>query len=222
MDKIAGYARVMARTRVEQEMNKPFLGKPYLKYGQCWAVWSYFFQLGGLLGARHSANLDAFATAFSGAHGEPGAAERFFSEVANSLMAKPVSDSTPLDYVGAEFIGRLGHASDPWSFFFENAMQKIKPDFAEELAWQYATDGAALGAMYPGIFREMFERMHAARPKENWERARAAGLNLPVEQDVMSYEEAAEGEDEAFMDYCRRCCPNLYSILIAQPTAEHG
>jgi len=32
-------------------------------------------------------------------------------------------------------------------------------------------------------------------------------------QDVMSYEETEKGEDKAFMDYCRECCPDLYSIL---------
>ncbi len=210
----------MARTRVEQQTNRPFFGKPYLKCGQCWVIWGYFFQLGGLLGARHSANPNALANAFLGARGERGAIEDFFGEVADGLLAKSVGESTPLDYVGAEFIQRVGHAGDPWSFFVENGLQKITPNMAEELAWQYAADGAALGAVHSDTFRKMFERVHASRPREDWERARAAGLDLPSEQDRMSYEEAAEEENETFMRYCRECCPDLYSILAAQPMAQ--
>jgi hypothetical protein len=214
MENISGYARVLARARVEQQLNKPFLRKPYLKYGQCHALWAYFFQLGGILGAKHSANLDAFGSAFLGAQGEPGALKRFFTEVANDLVTRSVSDSmTFADYVSAEFIGRVGYSGDADSFFFKHGMDKIKPETAAELAWQYAEQGAALGAIYPHVVRKMFERTHAAVPKEKWERAHAAGLDIPPEQDRMSYEEVEEGEDEVFMAYCRECCPNLYSIL---------
>jgi hypothetical protein len=59
MEKLSGYAKLLASVRVQKEASKPFFGKPYLKYGQCYALWSYFFQLGGILGGRHSANLDA-------------------------------------------------------------------------------------------------------------------------------------------------------------------
>lgn len=109
MENISGYARVLARARVQQEMNKPFLGKPYLKYGQCYGMWGYFFQLGGILGAKHSANLDAFGQAFLGARGPSGAVKKFFTEEAKRLVTVSVSDSmTFADYVGAEFVGRLG------------------------------------------------------------------------------------------------------------------
>jgi hypothetical protein len=104
MEQISGYARVLARTRVEHEVNKPFLGKPYLKYGQCYALWSYFFQLGGILGAKHSRNLDAFGLAFLGTRGKPGAVKLFFTDVANRLMTEFQIDSmTFADYVGSDF-----------------------------------------------------------------------------------------------------------------------
>jgi hypothetical protein len=214
MENISGYARVLARTRVKQEVNKPFLGKPYLKYGQCYWIWSYFFQLGGILGAKHSANLDAFGNAFLGARGPSGAVKKFFTEVAKRLVTDSVSDlMTFADYVGAEFIGRVGYVGDAHRFFFEHGMEKLPPNTAEELAWQYSEQGAALGTIYPHIIRKMFDQTHAAVPKEDWERARAAGLNIPQEQDLMSYEETEEEENEVFMDYCRECCPDLYSIL---------
>lgn len=214
MEKISGYARLLARTRVEQQLNKPFIGKPYLKYGQCNLLWNYFFQLGGILGAKHSDKLDAFGAAFLGIQGKPGAVKAWFDKVANEFVVRLVSDSmTFADYVGAEFIGRIGYTGDAYSFFFKHGMEKVKPKTAEELAWQYAEQGAALGAFHPHVLREMFQRTYAAVPQEIWERASAGGL-VPPEQDVMTYEEVEEGEDEVFMAYCRQCCPNLCSILI--------
>jgi len=59
MEKLAGYAKLLASVRVQKEAGRPFFGKSYLKYGQRYALWSYFLQLGGILGGRHSANLDA-------------------------------------------------------------------------------------------------------------------------------------------------------------------
>jgi hypothetical protein len=216
MENISGYARILARTRVEQQQNKSFLGKPYLKYGQCYALWGYFFQLGGILGAKYSAKLDAFGPAFLGARGEPGAVKQFFTEVAKRLVTHSLSDSmTFYDYVSAEFISRIGYTGDAKIFFFKHGMEKIDPKTAAELAWQYSEQGAALGAIYPHIVRKMFEQTHAVVPKDDWEQARAAGLDIPPEQDVMSYEETEKGEDEVFMAYCQECCPNLHSILTA-------
>ncbi|MFB0556028.1 MAG: hypothetical protein ACETWQ_22210 [Phycisphaerae bacterium] len=217
MENISGYARILARARIEQQINKPIIGKPYLKYGQCYILWSYFFQLGGILGAKHCGNLDAFGPAFlGGIQGEAGAIKRLFKEVANDLVTHSVSDSMKFeDYIGVEFMGRIGYKGDAHSFLFKHGMEKITPETAEELAWQYARDGAALGAIYPDILREMFQRTHAGVPEGIWEQARAGGLDIPPEQDLMSYEEVEEGEDEVFMAYCRECCPNLCSILIA-------
>ena len=118
------------------------------------------------------------------------------------------------DYVCAEFVGRVGYTGDPANFFFEHGMEKIKPDTAEELAWQYAQEGAALGAIYPDIVRKIFEQTHVAIPKEKWDLAHASGLDIPPEQDLMSYEEVEVAENDLFMVYCRKCCPKLYSTLM--------
>ena len=218
MEKLSGFARVVSRTRVNQEQNKPFIGKPYLKCGQCLGIWAYFFQLGGILGAKHRLSLDAFGHAFLGATGEPGAVERFFIAVASDLVRHSISDSITFgDYVNREFRRRMGYAGDPARFFLEHGMDKIPPETAAELAWQYADQGAALGSIYPDILREVFERSHAVVPREQWDLARTAGLNIPSEQTLMSYEETEEGENGVFMAYCRECCPDLYSILSNQP-----
>jgi hypothetical protein len=57
----------MARIRVNQELNNPIIGKPYLNCAQCLALGSYFFQLGGILGAKHQMNLASGFSALSSA-----------------------------------------------------------------------------------------------------------------------------------------------------------
>jgi hypothetical protein len=117
------------------------------------------------------------------------------------------------DYIGKEFLGRVGYSGDANTFFLEHGMEKLPTETAAELAWQYSQQGAALGATYPQIMREMFGRTHVAVPKEEWEFARSAGLDISSEQMLMSYEDVEEAENEVFMAYCQECCPSLYSIL---------
>jgi hypothetical protein len=159
MEQISGYARVMSRARVEQQQNKPFFGKPYLKLGQCFPLWDYSFQLGGILGAKHSTNLDAFGTAFLGLSGKTGSVMNYFTEAANGIIKDYTIDSMGfLDYVGAEFLGRLGQSSDVLRFISEHGMEKLPAEDAEKIAWQYSAQGAALGAILPQVMREMFGR----------------------------------------------------------------
>ena len=199
---------------VEQQQNKPFWGKPYLKYGQCHALWSYFFQLGGILAAKHATNLDAFGSAFLGASGKPGAVENFFTDVAARIMMNfEIGSMKFWDYVSAEFIGRVGYSGNPTDYFLQHGMDKIPIETASELAWQYAEQGAALGAIYPQMVRTMFERTHATVLNEKWEAARAAGLDIPREQELTTYEETEQADDAVFMAYCRDCCPRVYTDL---------
>lgn len=214
MEKLSGYARVISLARTNQEQTGPFLGKPYLKCGQCLGIWSYFFQLGGILGAKHHLHLDTFGHAFLGATGPPGAVERYFLGLVNDLLWHSIRDSMTFgDYVEQEYRRRVGFVGDPARFFLEHGMEKISPQAAADLAWQYANDGAALGSICPDILTDVFERSHAPVSRELWDQARAAGLNIPSEQMEMSYEEIEEGEDEAFMAYCQQCCPDLHAIL---------
>lgn len=214
MEKVHGYARILARARVQQEASKPWFGKPYLKYGQCYALWGYFFQLGGILGARHSGNLDAFGPAFLGAYGPPGAVKQVFTEVAKRLVTDSVKDTMKFqDYVSLEFTRRVGYTGDIRTYFVEHGMEKLPLDQAEELAWQYSENGGALGAIYPQIVRQMFFQTHAPVSKDKWQQMRAAGLNIPPEQDAMSFAETEKGENGAFMLYCRECCPDFYEVL---------
>src|SRR5437016_10676464 len=48
---------------------------------QCLGIWSYLFEVGGILGAKHAAKTDAFVSAFLGQSGPSGAAKSFLVEV---------------------------------------------------------------------------------------------------------------------------------------------
>lgn len=213
MEKISGYARVLAKIRVQQEQSKPWFGKPHLKYGQCYAMAGYFFQLGAILSAKYRENLDAFGPAFLGLQGEPGAVRRFFSEAVEDEMHLLGEPRSFTEYVEAEQIKRFNYTGDPAKFFSEYGMKKIPPKTAAEMAWQFAEQGAILGAIHPDIARRMFEHMYRTHSKEDWNRARAAGLDIPAEEDVMSYDDVEEGENAGFMAYCQQCCPSLHSVL---------
>ncbi len=51
-----GYWRGVAEHFITAQINKPFFGRPYLKLGQCFGLWGYHFELGGMLGSKHRAN----------------------------------------------------------------------------------------------------------------------------------------------------------------------
>ncbi len=213
MEKLVGYARVLARARVKQQEQEPLIGQPHLKFGQCLAVWAYFFQLGGILGAKYSGKLDAFGPAFLGVQGEAGAVERFFTDVASQIVDHYLSESTTLlDYVIADSMKRLNYSGHAVDFFRKFGMEKIRSEAATDVAWQYAESGAALGAIYPNELRALLDRSHAV-PRERWERARAAGVDIPQQQDPFSYEQVRDDEANLFMAYCHDCCPNLYAVL---------
>ncbi len=118
----------MARIRINQELNSPILGKPHLKFGQCIALGSYFFQLGGMLGARHQMNLDAFGDAFLGASGAPGAVKRLFTELANDIVSRSNDDSmTFYDYVSKEFSRGLEvMLAIPHAFLLSMASRRLR------------------------------------------------------------------------------------------------
>ena len=133
------------------------------------------------------------------------------------MMANSVSDSTKFhDCVSEDFARRLRYTGDSQAFFVERLMKKLPAGTAEELAWQYLEKGAALGAIYPQVVRQMFMRTHAPIPKEKWQQARALGVDIPPEQDAMRYEESESGENEVFTHYCRECCPDLFVALVGK------
>lgn len=213
MEQISGYAKILASARAKQEATKPLIGKPTLKYGQCYAMAGYFMQLGAVLAVKYRDKLDAFGHAFLGATGEPGAMQRFVDLASPDIRALVSAGMTFSDYVTAEQIKRLQFKGDPDRFFFEMGMQKLDLETSLSMIWQFAEQGAILGAADPIAARAVFDQTHAPRDQADWDRDRAAGLDIPEKQDVMSWEEVQEGENEGFMAYCQQCAPSLYAAL---------
>ena len=209
----AGYARVMARIRVKQQACKPLFGTPHLKLGQCLAIWGYSFQVGLILGAKYSTQ-DAFGHAFVGASGPPGAIAKFFSEVAKTIIAEyDLASMTFRDYVGSS-TARLTHYSGDWfAMARQNGTAKLHLQKAEEWAWRYSSDGAAVGATHPDLVRSMYERTYARANEQEWRRMHDIGLDIPREQEVFSYEMAESTEDALFMAYCKEFCPEHHATL---------
>ena len=73
--------------------------------------------------------------------------------------------------------------------------------------------GAALGALHPSEFRRLFEETYRDADEESWQEARAHGLNIPEERDVMTYDEVEQEEVESFLDYCQQYAPQLHVSL---------
>jgi hypothetical protein len=217
MDEIpGGFWRAVAEGFIHGQLNKPFFGRPYLKFGQCLAgLWPYLFELGGILGTKHAAKPDAFVPAFLGMSGEAGVARRILVEQANKMLERQALGSMRFwDYVGADVTDRLGYKADGWSgLIMERGTQKIPPKVALTNGWEYASAGAALGATHPDVLRAMFERTYVRVPEEKWQWAYAAGLDIGPEQPRTNYGEAEETENKNFMEYCREFRPELYSVL---------
>lgn len=210
-----GFWRVVAKGFIDVQWTKPFFGRPYLKLGQCLGVWSYLLEVGGILGAKHTAKTDAFVSAFLGQSGPSGAAKHFLGEVASRMVQEHSLASMKLfEYVGADIAGRMNYRVDGWhTLLTERGTQKIPTEVALTNSWEYASAGAALGITHPDVLRAMFERTYATVPEERWQQAYAAGLDIGPEQPRTSYREAEDTENKNFMDYCQKFRPDLCSVL---------
>ena len=158
----------MAEGFIQGQLNKPLFGRPYLKFGQCFGLWGYMIELGGILGAKHASKPDAFVPAFLGMSGAAGVAKRVLVEQANSIVQRHSLGSMNFwDYVGADVADRMGYKGDGWhSFVTERGAEKCPPKFALTNGWGYASAGAALGTTHPDILRAMLtEHMHEFQKK---------------------------------------------------------
>jgi hypothetical protein len=212
-----GYWAGVAGNFIRGQLIKPFLGRPYLRLGQCLALWGSLSELGGMLVAKHRAKLDAFVHGFLGMTGEAGAAERFLVPVGNKILDRySLNSMNQWDFVAADLGDRVSYYKrDDWSSLLtERGTDKIPPDVAAKNAWFYAQDGAALGAVAPDVVRGMFERTHVPVSQERWQLMYDSGLDVgPEPLTPRSYEEDKEKENKFFMEFCREFYPDLYPVL---------
>jgi len=215
MDEIpGGFWRAVADGFIQAQLNKPFFGRPYLKLGQCFGLWGYMLELGGILGAKHTSKPDAFVAAFMGMSGAPGIAKGVLVEQARGMMqGHSLASMNFWDYVGADIAYPGYNGVGYETLVSQQGSQKVPPNLALTNSWEFASAGAALGTTHPDVLRAMFERTHAQVPKEKWAFWHAAGLDIGSEQTRTNYKEAEDNENRNFMEYCQKVRPDLYPLL---------
>jgi len=216
MDEIpSGFWRAVAEDFIHGRIKKPFFGRAYLVFGECFSLWAYMMEMAGILAAKHAAKPDALVFALMGMSGAPGVAKGVLVAQGEKMVAQHSLDSmTFSDYVAADIGKRTGRTGNDWhSLVMEMGANKTQPRLALTNSWEYASVGAALGATHPAVLRGMFERAHKPISKEEWRTAYVAGLDIGPEPPQTSYTEAEASENKNFMEYCQQARPDLYAVL---------
>ena len=218
MNNKTGFARVLTLAFVQNQANKRLLGKPFLKLGQCQAIWGFAFQTGGLLASHYRDRLDAFGLAFLGYGGEPGAIANYFGQISTAILESGLIErdhSTVHDYVQKDYMKRFGIQGDWIAHLMQHGLDKVPLDGAQALAWGFAEEGSAVGATEPELFKSMFQRTFAPRPHEEIQRALDAGLDIDPENMNISYEEALNGVNLDFVAFVQEYAkPELRVALL--------
>jgi hypothetical protein len=210
---VIGYSRVLARDRINQEATKPFFGSPYIKIGQCLMLWSYFFQLGGMLGSKYSSELGPFALVFLGAHGEEDKITEFLCDLIQNKIEYDDSMSF-FNYTTNKLLKKAKTKITLTEFLKTVGNERMDIKNAKEIALEFTMDGVALGAVSLEIINGFYSRTYCQTPKHEWTKAHLAGLNIPPQQDIIPYEDALAEEDNAFITYCAK----LYEEMLTMPS----
>lgn len=205
----------MAEGFIQGRIKKPFLGRPYLAFGECFSLWAYMMEMGGMLAAKYATKPDAFVSALLGMSGAPGVTKGVLVAQAEKMVKQhSLGSMTFWDYVAADIAERTSHKENDWHRLIEQmGAQKAQPRIALTNSWEYASAGAALGATHPDVVRAMFERTHTPVSEKQWRTAFLAGLDIGPEPPSTSYAEAEASENKNFMEYCQQFCPDLYAVL---------
>src|SRR5439155_13921180 len=131
---------------IQGQIKKPFFGRAYLVFGECFSLWAYMMQMAGILAAKHAAKPDALFSALMGMSGAPGVAKGVLVAQAEKMLARhSLGSMTFSDYVAAEIGERTGRTSSDWhSLVMEMGANKNQPRIALTNSWAYASAGAAL------------------------------------------------------------------------------
>lgn len=214
-EQLNGYAYVLGSVRCREQAHKPLIGKRFMRYGQLMAFAPYMMQLGALLTDAHRGHLDEFIHAFLGKRSlEPGGTRRYFEQFwAEALEPRLNHPMSFADYVLTDQQQRLNEDGDLGTLMLKLGTQKLSPDAVLEYSLMMADTGAAIAGTQPKVAREMFALQHAPRDQKSWDAARAAGVDLPPTQDIMSWDDAVDAELPLFREYCKQCCPDYLRVF---------
>jgi hypothetical protein len=215
MEQISGYVIVLSKTMIEQQLNKPFFGKPYLKFGQCFIMMMSFFQMGGILGAKYSNKYDSFARAFLGVKGENDAIINSFNKIKDMIVNDfDLNSMSIFSYNLHAFKQKIGYLGNDENFLHEYFMKKVPQTIAMELIQLSALSGASIGVTHPTLIKNLYENTHVKEPQDRYKLAVSIGLNIPEKQEIVPYEEEEKIDSTEFMEYCKSCCPSHYNVLL--------
>lgn len=211
----AGFLPTMVRIHTKREMHKPLFGKPQIKYGQTFIIAGYMFQLGGLLGAAFQENLEPFLTAY---HGTPNIDVTIQSVPTDLEQVTQFGDSvnTLTDFVIALEDKRWNIPEGSLGALAEHGTRKLPHDIAFHIPWELGMLGATLGLRRPETYRTWFENNFRISPerRESCIRAHKAGLNIPTEPDVVTYEELEQDALDMFIPFVGEFFPELKDALV--------
>ena len=189
------YMAVVVERMIEEQLKKSWFGKPYIECGQSLRLCAHLFELGGVLGAKHSEQLDAFALAFLG---EIESAKSHCENVARWLRGRRVTESmTFADYVQAAYLRDCYYTGDAATFLAKHSKDRMERDIVNGMAKLSTEHGFAVGVEYPHLIRAMFQQ--TATKQKLWV--------------SWSYEEAEEAKNKDFMRYCEQYRPGVYALL---------
>lgn len=108
MDQIpGGFWRPVAEGFIQAQIKKPFLGRAYLVFGECFSLWAYMMEMAGILAAKHAVKPDALFSALMGMSGAPGVAKGVLVAQAEKMVAQhSLGSMTFSDYVAADIAER--------------------------------------------------------------------------------------------------------------------
>jgi hypothetical protein len=191
-----GYARLLIKARLDQDLVRPPFVKPFLRYPDCCELAAYFLQLGAVLGSLHREHADAFQTVLLGRVNTT-------EDIADidALTTDPMSFT---DFIHAKQARKQNFTGPLDPFIASQKTQKVLAAAAEEIAMQAAEDGAILGALRPDTALKIFAYTHDPSHEKKSD---------ATDQDRMAFDVVARGENQVFMSYCRQSFPDLFQQL---------
>ena len=204
----SNFGNVLLLTHLRRSLTKPLLGKPWIRYGQVLGVSGYLFTASGMLASRFCNSLVPFVSAYvSTEEGAETASHYLVSELFPTLNFSEAKSSGIANYSMQKESERVGLKDKP-ELLLKILADKLSQEQALETIAVYMYEGTALGLCDPKLFRELYDWPLTNFDRENWDQARAAGLDIPESPDQVPFEELQNDLVQMFTEYCAEFCPN--------------
>ncbi len=216
MEQFAGYVIDLSKAGIDQQLNKPFFGKSYLKFGQCVIMMMSFFQLGGILGAKYAKKCDSFAQAFLGITRENGTItiESYFNKINKMIVDDfDLTSMNVFSYILNAYKQDIKYSGNDENFIHEYFIKKISAGVSMQQIQLFALRGASIGVTHPKLIKILYQNTHIKESEDRYKLAVSCGLNIPEKQEIIPYEEEEKIDITEFLEYCKFYCPDLHDVL---------